>query len=112
MVAPLSALLHPVTGLARQAERVAKAADDLQTRFAAAQNALSADSVSVDPRAAVIPAVEDAMRGAALTPQGDPAPAVADLLQAATAYKAHAAALRVSADVEKAAGDIIAPAKA
>lgn len=94
-------------GLKQQEQRVAKDARSINEGFAAAQNALSADSVSLSDRAAVVPAVEDAVRGAVLPPEGDVTTALVDLLQATAAYKANAAAVRVSADVERAAGDII-----
>lgn len=96
---PIPALNAAVGGIQKQGERVAKAADDINKAFAAAQNALSADSVSVSDRAAVVPAVEDAMHGAALPPAGDVAKAVVDLLQAATAMKANMASFRVASDV-------------
>lgn len=98
-------------GLKQQEQRVAKDARSINEGFTAAQNAaqnaLSADSVSLSDRAAVVPAVEDAVRGAVLPPEGDVTTALVDLLQATAAYKANAAAVRVSADVERAAGDII-----
>jgi hypothetical protein len=99
-----SSLLTSVTGLQKQADRVAKDSKAITDGFAAAQNAASnaqaADSVSVSDRAAVVPAVEDAVRGAVLPAEGEVTAALVDLLQAATAYKANAAAFRVTADVQ------------
>ena len=96
-----------VAGLQKQEGKIAKAADDINKSFTAAQNAIAADSVAVSDRAAVIPAVEDAVRGAVLPPEGDLTTAVVDLLQAATAYKANAAAVRVTADVDQTVMDLI-----
>lgn len=90
-----------VAGLQKQEVKVAKAAEDISKSFTAAQNAIAADSVSVSDRAAVIPAVEDAVRGAVLPPEGELSTAVVDLLQAKTAYKASAVAVRVTSDVEQ-----------
>lgn len=96
-----NALRIATAGLQKQETRVAKAAEDINQSFTAAQNAIAADSVAVSDRAAVIPAVEDAVRGAVLPPEGDLTTAVVDLLQAATAYKANAAVVRVTSDVEQ-----------
>lgn len=98
---PISALTTAIGGMQKQGERVAKAADEINQAFAAAQNALSADSVSVSDRAAVVPAVEDAMKGAVLPSDGDITKPLVDMLQAATAYKASAASFRVASDVEQ-----------
>jgi hypothetical protein len=90
-----------VQGLNREATRVAKAADDITRAFTSAQNAQAADSLAVNTdRAQVIPAVEDAVRGAVLPPEGDLSQAVVNLLQASTAYKANLFSARVTADVE------------
>lgn len=102
---PRNALAASVQGMQREATHVAKAAQEIQNAFTsaqnAAQNAQAADSVTINTdKAAVIPAVEDAVRGAALPPEGDLTQAVVDILQASTAYKANAAAARVTADVE------------
>ena len=96
-----------VAGLQKQEVKVAKAAEDINKSFTAAQNAIAADSVSVSDRAAVLPAVEDAVRGAVLPAEGDLTTAVVDLLQASTAYKASAAAVRVTADVDQVTMDLI-----
>lgn len=98
---PISGLNTAIQGLTRESARVAKAAADISTAFTTAQNAQAADSVAIDTsRAAVVPAVEDAVRGAVLPPEGDLSAALVNLLQASTAYKANAAAVRVTADVE------------
>lgn len=90
-----------VQGLNREATRVAKAADDITRAFTSAQNAQAADSLAVNTdRAQVIPAVEDAVRGAVLPPEGDLTQAVVNLLQASTAYKANLFSARVTGDVE------------
>lgn len=94
----ISGLQTAVEGLRKQEARVAKAAEDINANFTAAQNAIAADSVSVSDRAAVIPAVEDAMRGAVL-PERDVSAAIVDMLQAKTAFKANAASVRVASDV-------------
>jgi hypothetical protein len=106
MTAPIngpktSGLNIAIQGLNREATRVAKAADDISRAFTSAQNAQAADSLAVNTdRAQVIPAVEDAVRGAVLPPEGDLSQAVVNLLQASTAYKANAFSARVTADVE------------
>lgn len=98
-------------GLQKQAAKVVEATEAINKTFTnaqnAASNALAADSVSLSDRAAVIPAVEDAVRGAVIPAEGDVTKAVVDLLQAATAYKANAAVVRVTADVEQSTMDII-----
>jgi hypothetical protein len=96
-----SGLNIAIGGMQKEAVRVAKAAEDITKAFTSAQNAQAADSVAVNAdRAQVIPAVEDAVRGAVLPPEGDLATAIVNLLQASTAYKANAASARVTADVE------------
>lgn len=107
MTLQINALTAALGGLKQQEVKVAKAAENINKAFTAAQNAAAADSVSVSDRAAVVPAVEDAVRGAVLPPEGDVSVALVDLLQAATAYKANAAAVRVTADVEQSVMDII-----
>lgn len=101
-----SALNTAIGGLTKQENRVAKDAVDINQGFAAAQNALAADSVSVSDRAAVVPAVEDAVRGAVLSSDDVTTPIV-DMLQAVSAYKANAAVVRVTADVEQTTIDMI-----
>lgn len=96
-----------VAGLQKQEVKVAKAAEDISKSFTAAQNAIAADSVALSDRAAVIPAVEDAVRGAVLPPEGELSSAVVDLLQAKTAYKANVVAVRVTSDVEQTVIDLI-----
>lgn len=100
MSSSISGLNTPLTGLQRAAARTEKASRDLQTSFAAAQNAQAADSVQVDGRAAVIPAIEDAVRGAALPAEGGVTEALVNLLQAKTAYKANTSTLRVMDDLQ------------
>jgi flagellar hook protein FlgE len=107
MTLEINALRTAISGMQKQEVKVAKAAADINNAFTAAQNAAAADSVSVSDRAAVVPAVEDAVRGAVLPAEGDVSTAIVDLLQAATAYKANAATVRVTADVEKDVMDII-----
>lgn len=111
MTLELNGLRIATQGLQKQEAKVAKAAEAINKTFTAAQNAASnaqaADSVAVSDRAAVVPAVEDAVRGAVLPAEGELTTAIVDLLQAATAYKANAAAVRVSADVEQATLDMI-----
>ncbi len=102
----ISGLQTAVEGLRKQETRVAKAAEDINKNFTAAQNAIAADSVSISDRAAVIPAVEDAMRNA-VVPERDLSAAVVDMLQAKTAFKANAAAVRVTSDVMQDTMDII-----
>ncbi len=92
-------------GMQREAANVAKAAESISKAFTsaqnAAQNAQAADSVAINTdRAQVVPAVEDAVRGAILPPEGDLTSAIVNLLQASTAYKANAFSARVTADVE------------
>lgn len=106
MTLVISGLQTAVEGLRKNEVRVAKAADDINKSFTAAQNAIAADSVSVSDRAAVVPAVEDSMRGAVLT-DGDVTAPMVDMLQATAAYKANAAVVRVTSDVEDATMDII-----
>ena len=106
MTLEIGAKMASIQGLRTQSERVAKAATDINNAFAAAQNAQAADSVAISDRAAVVPAVEDAVRGAVLS-DGDVTQPVVDLLQAVHAYKANAAALRVTADVERVVMDIV-----
>jgi flagellar basal body rod protein FlgC len=98
---PRNALNISLQGMKREEVRVAQAAADIQNAFTSAQNAQAADSVAVNAdRAAVVPAVEDAVRGAVLPAAGDISAAIVNLLQASTAYKANAAAARVTADIE------------
>ncbi len=106
MTLEISATMASITGLRKQEERVAKAATDINNAFTSAQNALAADSVSISDRAAVIPAVEDAVRGAVLS-DGDVTKPIVDMLQAVTAYKANAATFRVTADLEQTTIDMI-----
>lgn len=107
-----TALNTSLQGLKREETRVAQAAADIQNAFTnaqnAAQNAQAADSVAINTdKAAVIPAVEDAVRGAVLPQTGDVATALVNLLQASTAYKANAMAARVTADVETEASKLL-----
>jgi hypothetical protein len=106
MTLAINGFATAVAGLQKQETRVAKAAEDINQSFTAAQNAIAADSVAVSDRAAVVPAVEDAVRGAVLS-DGDVTTPIVDLLQAATAYKANAAVLRVTSDVEQSLMDVI-----
>ena len=106
MTLVISGLQTAVEGLRKQETRVAKAAEDINQSFTAAQNAIAADSVSISDRAAVVPAVEDSMRGAVLG-AGDVTGPMVDLLQATAAYKANAAVVRVTSDVQTATMDII-----
>ena len=106
MTLAINGLQTAIQGLQKQETRVAKAAEDINSSFTAAQNALAADSVSVSDRAAVVPAVEEAMRGAVL-PEKDLSSAVVDMLQAKTAFKANAAVVRVTSDVMQETMDII-----
>jgi flagellar basal body rod protein FlgC len=102
-----SPLQTAIGGLQKQEIKVAKAAEDISKSFTAAQNAIAADSVAVSDRAAVVPAVEDAVRGAVLPAEGDVSQAIVDLLQAATAYKANASVVRVTSDLQETTMDII-----
>ena len=109
---PRNALNISLQGLKREEVRAAQAAADIQNAFTAsqnaAQNAQAADSVAVNTdRAAVVPAVEDAVRGAVLPAAGDVSAAIVNLLQASTAYKANAAAARVTADIESEATKLL-----
>jgi flagellar basal body rod protein FlgC len=97
---PKNALNTNLQGLQRAAVQAAQAANQIQNAFTSAQNAQAADSVAVTERAAVIPAIEDAVRGAVLPAQGDIATAMVSLLQASIAYKANVAAANVTADIE------------
>lgn len=106
MTLEISAKMASLTGLRKQEERVAKAAVEINNAFTSAQNAMAADSVAISDRAAVIPAVEDAVRGAVLG-DGDVTKPMVDMLQAVTAYKANAAAFRTASDMEQAALDMI-----
>ncbi len=91
-----------VQGMQREVARVAKVTNDIQQAFTGAQNALAAESVTLNTdRASVVPAVEDSMRRAVLPATGDVAGAMVTLLQASTAYQANLAAARVTADVER-----------
>lgn len=107
MTLAINGLQTAVEGLRKQEVRVAKAAEDINKSFTAAQNALAADSVSVSDRAAVVPAVEDAVRGAVLPPEGEITTALVDMLQATAAYKANAASVRVASDVMDSTIDLI-----
>lgn len=107
MTLEINALQTAVGGLRKQEVKVAQAAESINKSFTAAQNAIAADSVAVSDRAAVIPAVEDAVRGAVLPPEGDVSVAIVDLLQAATAYKANASVVRVTSDLAQDTMDII-----
>lgn len=105
-----NSLVTAIGGLQKQATRVAKDATDINQGFTtaqnAAQNAIAADSVSVSDRAAVIPAVEDAVRGAVLS-QDDVTTPMVDMLQAVSAYKANAAVVRVTSDLSQTLIDTI-----
>ena len=102
-----SPLTTAIGGLQKQEIKVAKAAEDISKSFTAAQNAIAADSVAVSDRAAVIPAVEDAVRGAVLPAEGDVTTAIVDLLQAKAAYKANASVVRVTSDLDQTTMDMI-----
>lgn len=106
MTLEISAKMASITGLRKQEERVAKAAVDISNAFTSAQNAMAADSVAISDRAAVVPAVEDAVRGAVLS-DGDVTQPIVDMLQAVSAYKANAAAFRVTSDLEQTTLDMI-----
>jgi hypothetical protein len=106
MTLAINGLQTAIEGMRTQETRVAKAAEDINKSFTAAQNAIAADSVSVSDRAAVVPAVEDSMRGAVLS-DGDVTGPMVDLLQATAAYKANASVVRVTSDVHTATMDII-----
>lgn len=106
MTLEISAKMASIGGMRQQEQRVAKAATDINNAFTSAQNALAADSVAISDRATVIPAVEDAVRGAVLT-NGDVTQPIVDMLQAVSAYKANAAAFRVTSDIEKVAIEMI-----
>ena len=82
-----------VQGMQQAESRVAQAANTLQKNFVGAQNSL----VPTDDR----PLVEDAMRAAVLPTDTDIVTPLVDLLQATTAYRANAALVRVTADVEE-----------
>jgi len=98
---PRNALNISLQGMKREEARVAQAATDIQNAFTSAQNAQAADSVAINTdRAALVPAVEDAVRGAVLPTEGDLSAAIVTLLQASTVYKANVAAARVTADIE------------
>lgn len=101
-----SAVNTAIRGLTTSTERVNKAAADINQAFTAAQNAQAADSVSVSDKAAAVPAVQDAMKNAVL-PSGDITQPVVDMLQAVTAYKANAATLRVTADIDQTVIDMV-----
>ena len=105
---PLTGTLQTALGgLQKQEVKVAKAAEDISKSFTAAQNAIAADSVAVSDRAAVVPAVEDAVRGAVLPPEGDVSTAIVNLLQAASAYKANASVVQVTSDLDQTTIDMI-----
>lgn len=88
-------------GLQRAESQVAKAASDVNASFVAAQNALAADSVNVSDKAAVAPAVEDAVRGAVLPTDGpDLSTALVSLLQAKAAYEANLKSATVTGDLQ------------
>ena len=106
MTLAINGLQTAIEGMRTQEVRVAKAADDITKSFTAAQNAIAADSVSISDRAAVVPAVEDAVRGAVLS-DGDVTAPMVDLLQATAAYKANAAVGRVTSDVMQETIDMI-----
>jgi flagellar basal body rod protein FlgG len=90
-----STLGTAVQGLQRAEAQVAQATNTLQQGFTAAQNTLA----STDDRP-LVPMVEDAMRAAVLPTNVDIVTPLIDLLQATTAYRANAAVVRVTADVE------------
>lgn len=94
-----SPLVTAVQGLQRAEAQVAQAAGSLQQGFAAAQNSL----LPPDDR----PLVEDAMRAAVLPTDVDIVTPLVDLLQATTAYRANAAVVRVTADVEATVIDLL-----
>ncbi|MBI1308400.1 MAG: hypothetical protein GC129_00880 [Proteobacteria bacterium] len=89
-----------VQGLRKQGDRVTRDVDTMNKAFAAAQNAQAADSVSVSDKASIAPAVEDAMRGAVLAPEGDVTKALVDVLQAKAAYGANVQAAKVTGDIQ------------
>jgi len=99
-ITPISGLNSAVDGIRKQGERIAKDAESINKAFAAAQNAQAADSVSISDKASVAPAVEDAVRGAVLSPDGDLTTALVDMLQAAAAYKANVQSAKVTGDIE------------
>lgn len=107
MTLGITGLQTAIEGLRTQENRVAKAATDINKSFTAAQNAIAADSVAVSDRAAVVPAVEDAVRGAVLPPEGELTTAIVDLLQATAAYKANAATVRVTSDIAQTTIDMV-----
>jgi flagellar basal body rod protein FlgC len=94
-----SALNSAISGLQKTETQVTQAANSIQQGFAAAQNSL----VPSDDR----PLVEDAMRAAVLPTDVDIVTPLVDLLQATTAYRANAAVVRVTADVEAAVIDLL-----
>lgn len=90
-----------LAGLQRAEKQAAKATSDVNASFVAAQNALAADSVNVSDKAAVAPAVEDAVRGAALSADGpDLSAALVSLLQTKTAYEASLKSATVTGDLQ------------
>lgn len=100
MIPKISGLNTAIDGIRKQGDRVEAAANNINKAFAAAQNAQAADSVSVSDKASVAPAVEDAVRGAVLSPEGEVTAALVDMLQASAAYKANIASAKVTGDIE------------
>ena len=102
----ISGLNNALKGLQEQGTRVAKAANDINAALVQNQNLVAAATsntaeAAAEANAANEAAVTDAVRGAVLPAEGDVTKPLVDLLQAATAYKANAVALRVTGDVER-----------
>lgn len=100
MIPKISGLSSAIDGLNKASAQIEKSAQSINRAFAAAQNAQAADSVSISDSATVAPAVEDAMRGAVLPPEGEISKALVDMLQAKAAYKANIEVVKVTGDIE------------
>ena len=114
----LDAMSTLIQGLGVQAANVDKAARDIQAATIAAQNTIAAaqtrpetgDVIAIGPQPAAqdVDAVVAAnTRAAAVAADGDLVKPIVDLLQAAIAYKANIVALKITADVEAAVGDLL-----
>ena len=112
----LDAMNTLVQGLKRTEVKIDKAAKDLQAAQVNAQNTFAsrdvADTVNVGqaadtPEAAAV--ADENARAAAVGAEsgGDFVKPLVDLLQAKTAYKANATALRVTGDVEQTLLDVV-----
>lgn len=101
MMPKLDGLSTALQGLAKQEQRVAQAAEDINTALVAAQNQLAAGTGRGEALPAEV-AVEDGVASETVNAANtDLARPIVDLLQAKAAYNANLKAVEVTADVER-----------